>query len=389
MMNDKAQLLDRYRDVLGEPPDESLFPVVETLDTVAAAIQVPPAASTATARALQAHASSEEPSTSVHPQSRRLAIIAVAMAVLLVVGGGACAMLPILWKAFAMAPRTERIVTRNLGTASNQSRTIDGFTVTIQRVYADASQIVIGYTVQGPPQRQFNNFMLFGTYEGKPGDAPLATLPRLTDATGHVFEPTTTTWGAGVEQGAGGYLLRYEPGNIDMDRTALRVRLEAGVLEAFEVVQPDMVLPPNAANCQPMGEGQSQLCDVLVRGPFAFDLVVPIVQSRVAEVNETIAANGHTVTLERVVVAPTGTQIIIRGVGPEAEVILQLGRDQYPLHMEGAIPTTWDADSPWIYSTSEVLIERHGTWRISVRPRSGEGSIQAEDTPWTFEFVIP
>ncbi len=54
------------------------------------------------------------------------------------------------------AERARRAVDgRQLGHDLNLSQTANGFTVTVGRVYADANEITIGYTVTGPPGRDY------------------------------------------------------------------------------------------------------------------------------------------------------------------------------------------------------------------------------------------
>ncbi|MFN8536236.1 MAG: DUF4179 domain-containing protein [Thermomicrobiales bacterium] len=80
------------------------------------------------------------------------------------------ALITSIGQAFGMAAGTNRIVTQHLGKELGVSQTVNGFTVTIERVYADANQIVIGYSVSGPPDRTFNNFLAFGAQRGRTAD---------------------------------------------------------------------------------------------------------------------------------------------------------------------------------------------------------------------------
>jgi hypothetical protein len=290
-----------------------------------------------------------------------------------------------------MDPGTQRIIFDGRGKAVDLSQTVDGFTVSIQRVYADANQITIGYTISGPPGRTFNNFQLFGGYAGAPGRAPTATLPTLTDAHGHTFTARPTSWGAGVEDGLGAYLLRYDMAGVPGNPTELRLRLEATAIEAIEAIGPQTPSSMDGHACQPHDDEAGDPCVTLVHGSFTFDFTVPVEPSRIAELHQVVATGGTTITLERVVVAPTGTRVALRGVGPDALVELAVEDARYILRAEGAKSVQWTAASQWDYTSPAVLTEKYGTWTLVVTPgppRNPTGS-SIQGGPWTFHFVVP
>ena len=68
------------------------------------------------------------------------------------------------------------IVEQDLGREMNLSQTVDGYTVSVRRVYADRDRIVIGYAAIGPPGRELE--IEFGS----------STHPTFTDAEGNPIE---------------------------------------------------------------------------------------------------------------------------------------------------------------------------------------------------------
>jgi hypothetical protein len=162
------------------------------------------------------------------------------------------------------------------------------------------------------------------------------------------------------------------------------------------------------------GGGESIRC-VIVDGPFSFSFTVPVEPGRVAELGQTVEASGVEVTLERVVVTPTGARVLLRGAGPSASVTLSVDGESYELYQSGAVPLNWEADSSWDYITEAQLLDERGEWTLTVKELvaryepngssstlgiwSTPGSSELEldqaskqeriQGPWTFKFTVP
>ena len=132
-----------------------------------------------------------------------------------------------------------------------------------------------------------------------------------------------------------------------------------------------------------------------MRGPFEFDFRVQVYTGKVLELDQSVESDGTTVTLERVVVTPVETRIILRGVGPNAAATLEAGRSEYRLSPRGAVPLQWTPGSAWSYSSPENLVNEKGEWVVTVTPGPPVPPDVAPSVPvvtggpWIFRFTLP
>ncbi|MFN8516170.1 MAG: DUF4179 domain-containing protein [Chloroflexia bacterium] len=309
MLTDK-RFPDAYADLLDEQVDPALVADLDSLHH-----PVPPAQLRAAIAQSIAQRAATMPRRSpvarrwnrLFPPTPRLAAVLVALLAFTMLAAAAAPLVTsIVDQAFGMAAGTNRIVTQHLGKELGVSQTVNGFTVTIERVYADANQIVIGYSVSGPPDRTFNNFLAFGAQRGQ--------TPMLVDDTGREFQHSPIGWGAGVEAGKGGYLLLYDAAPLGGNPAELNVHLTIGSLDVIERVNGGTQTVAGAAarpTAQKGGDAGPycgpEVCIYSVAGPFTFDFTVPFAASRVAEPHQTIKVGGLPVTLDRFSATPTGT----------------------------------------------------------------------------------
>ena len=127
----------------------------------------------------------------------------------------AYATVPILQRALRLERGLQRIQEQHLGQEVDLRQIVAGFTVAVQRVYADANRIVIGYTVSGPADIAFNNF------------SPIDTV--LTDQEGREY-PTHSGIGAGMEGDTGGYVLSFDAGVLSQAPERLQLRLVTEIM---------------------------------------------------------------------------------------------------------------------------------------------------------------
>lgn len=309
---------------------------------------------------------------------RRLATVAVSLLAVVILAGAGYAGLPVLQEAFNMNTGTDEIITSDLGSEVHVSQTVDGFTVTVERVYADPHQIVIGYTIQGPEGRQFNHIMAWSEYEDEPAGRAIA--PLLTDMQGNEIHGGLAPQGPGMQDGVAAGLLTFDGTVIPDDEVEIDVRLRIKRLSAYERL------------------GNDRFQEVVVDGPMVFELTIPVVPGRVANLNQSVEAGGSTATLVRFVTTATGTRVSLQGVGPNADVRLMVDGDTYRLRPEERVapPTRWERDSTWQYVTGTSLEDKQGNWVLSVAPGGPvvPASIdplatQATGGPWEFRFVVP
>jgi hypothetical protein len=299
------------------------------------------------------------------------------VSVLCLIGAG-YAVLPALEAAFHLHTGTAAILSQGLGKEVDVSQTIEGFTVAIKRVYADANQIVIGYTISGPQGRTFNNIMAWGDYNPGPGH-PVARSPFLTDTRGNAFSGGLGGAQPGIQDGTVAQLLTYDGVGIGSNATDIQVRLTIGKLSAYEHLR------------------ENEFRDVIVNGPFEFDLMIPVEHGRIADLHQVSVVGGTQATVERVVTTPTGTRVSLRGVGPNADVQLTVNGVTEKLHPPDgqAFPTRWTADSQWEYISGTSFQDKHGEWLLVVKPappvpaQVDPTSTHITGGPWTFRFVVP
>lgn len=288
------------------------------------------------------------------PVSRRLSVIFGSLLVVLILAAAAPKVLSIVEQALDQDPGTQRILVLGLGKEVDLSHTVSGFTVAIKRVYADPNQIVIGYTISGPPGREFVNF--------HPFDLADSTAPTLTNEQGHQFGHAPLNWGAGIEDEVGGYVEVFDATSIMNFPQELSLRLDIPAITAIERVE-DRVSQqyPAASSCEP------GFCRFSVPGPFVFDLMVPFEPGRAAELHQVSVVDGKTVTLERVATTPTGTRVDLNGVGPNAEVELLVDGESYALQPPGAISTQATDDPVHAFTSPSSLLDEHGEWTLVVK----------------------
>lgn len=395
-MNNKGYIYREYADLLEGNTDPDLLRLVRDLHTLSTSPHPPANLSTSVERALQEHihelhAKRKRPMpqgwTQRHRHSPGLPVwrwlprrFSVAMALILalvaLVGAG-YSVLSILDQAFWMQPSTRQVLLQDLGKAVDLPQTADGFTMTIKRVYADAYQIVIGYNITGPADRIFRGFSF-----------PVGTTGAvLTDEQGHQFEQMFGA-GAGIEGDIGGYVLTYDGASISPDAQELKLRLEVPALQAIQDVSASG--PPTADKVE-CSEDYKNICFVTVYGPFTYNFTVPTAASRVADLDQTVDAGGTAVTLERIVVAPTGTRVFLRGMGPNARVELSVSGTNYELHSSRSSSAVDAVESQWEY-VSGSLLDKHGEWILVIKgdPQVTEPSQPPmEDGPWIFRFMVP
>lgn len=374
MQTSSERIEARYADILDGPGRSGLEGIVQILDrdlTSAYIAQPPPRVAAAIVRLVDERRQapqSRQPLWRFNPVRllpRRLAPLLALTAVLLL-AGAAYGAVTVVDRALEMNTGTQRILSGNLGRVVNLSQTLDGFTVSIMRVYADANQIVIGYTIAGPPSRTFNSLLPFGSK---------ASVPSLVDGAGKEFPAGPYSWGTGVNGGKVGGALVYDATGSTSGQAPLRLRLTMTGISGFERTN-----PAEPASVQPFA----------ISDPITFHLTVPVAPGRIANVQQTVDAAGVRVTLERVIVSDTETQVFLRGVGTDADAELTVGGSSYPLVHNGGVRLPASSGDSWAYATDASLMGQRGTWTLTVKP--GPVSRIASPTSgerWVFHFVVP
>jgi len=309
--------------------------------------------------------------------------VAVAVALILAVTGGAYSATPLITKVFGIDSGASDIVAKNLGEQVDLTRSVAGFSVKLNRVYADSNRVVIGYTVSGPPGRRVWNFSLGANQivangislpgHGGVGDGPVA------------------------QQNA--YLQWFDASSLQGSPSNVRLHITFPWIEAMEQVgplptaadSPPMQFPPMpplrlgaVATLAPSGDARSSIRLIRVGGPLSFDVSVPFIPGRVANLQQTVESTAGPVELRQVVVTPSETRLYLRGTGPD--IVGTLSLDGWTTDPSKVMQASW-ATSHGLTAVSYLasLSDKHGQWTFVARP-AGENTAGAA---WRFRFVVP
>lgn len=372
MQTNRERIEGAYADILSENQDTDLSAFVAVLDrdlTTAYVAEPPPEVAAAIERLVYQGRREEKhrPVNRLRGMGlrRRLGVLA-AVGLVVLATGAAYRIIPVVDRAFFIDAGTQQILNSGLATPLNLTETENGYTVVLQRAYADANRVVIGYTIRGPGGRALSD-----TQEASLRDS-------LRDASGNVLLPL----GGGDFAPGGAALDNFDASGIPDNTKSLALDLT--------IPQPTVLASGNPGTSPPV-TGSS----------FSFHFTVPFRGGRVATPNQTVTAGGTPVTLERVVISPTEARMYLQGLGgtgvyPDLTVG---GWDSAKVSLPGWQPTeagwiNWDVwmmpDGTTVADFPAALMDKHGEWTLSIKagPATADGR-QVTGGPWVFHFVVP
>jgi hypothetical protein len=204
----------------------------------------------------------------------RTALVA-SLAIFALVGATYIVALPLLQSLWSEDRGLQHVTQAGLARELNLRQTIDGVTVHVQKGYADANRVAIGYSVEFPPKTPAS-------------DGPHYSVPSLTDADGRTYPSlgfsTIGNSPLGVQ------VHNFEPLGVTSGRDI-----------AFTLTFPEVGHAPS-------GSGTVQV----FRGPWVFHFTLPMVAARVVEPALTVTRPGVELTFTRIVVAPSATRFEYR-----------------------------------------------------------------------------
>lgn len=324
------------------------------------------------------------------------------LTLVLALGAAAYAASPAVVRLFEQEPGLTEIEDADLVQQLNLSQTVAGVTVTLERAYADANRIVIGFTMQGPDGER--------RYE--------ARELTLTDAAGTPF-PRTFGFGAAGESdlfgislppGEGAYLFAFDAAAVTGVPEALDLRLVMGLEERS--VPPDASAQPTpsteelllnvAPQPAPLAQTGPEVTELEAMpvgdmlGPFAFEFRVPFIAGRTVKVQQTAEAAGITMALEKVVVTPSETQATLCFVPPDEgkEWLLITAGDGGDLFGKTAGEGGKAGEECHRVVYAGNLARRWGTATLTVTELVGFDLAPPHDQtrlagPWVFHFRVP
>jgi len=341
----------------------------------------------------------------------RLGWAFMALVLCLAFGAVAYAVVPVVSRLFQQEAGLRHVEQANLVQELNLSQTIDGVTVTLERAYADANRIVVGFTIKDPNGQRY--------------DAGHLTL---SDMTGTVFSPTIGFGVTGqsdilqvsLPPGEGADVICFDADPVEGAPAELDLRL---VMEVREFVLPlDAPEPPPTPISPPDEPPASMVVEALpvpegaIVGPFTFDFSVPFIPGRVAEVNQTVEAPGVAVCLERVVVTPSETRAYLRFDSPSGEVewwmpiaMLQapgeegksyagyVGSYGPASYQYGFLAPLYDRQGEWTLTVTELVGMDIGGLESRINRQADSAAVSVDVAefqtrlagPWVFRFRVP
>ena len=303
--------------------------------------------------------------------------VGLGFAVLLVMLCGTVGFAATGWIDEILQDSAPEIVEDNLGVPLNEKQTVQGVTFTLERVYADEGNVVVGYSIEG--------------FESWKKGYPTAGLPKITDGSGQTFEYV----------GGGG---------IGTDPA---YDTEGGErLTELVFLEPSNKLDPSAKHDFRLGlklnpevggrDGRDDSSGKTEARTLLFDFQTPVHKLNTIEVGQTVEANGVPVTLRQVRNSPARTEATLCFEPPRDEELTWVPIVERPSTSRSDVFTN---ETPYMqppekttgcvaYDLFRSLHDDPGRHTITVTELQGrsETKVNPDETiegPWTFEFEVP
>lgn len=305
--------------------------------------------------------------------ARRLSPVVAMVLAAVVIGGSVVAVAPFRNRAFQADPGVAYVMQAGLGVAIGQSATVDGYTVTIDSAYADGNRVVIGYSIDPGPHDVVD---------------VLLHQPALTTADGRRLRGRGTL-GAEVVDGAADSLVWFDAPQPASSQDWLGLRLTVDTLLVSEVDAGALERAIPGGIFERLPGDWTTLREVALSRALVFELGLPVQPTRIIDFGIPATANGVTVVLERVVVAPSETVVWLRGIDAAGMATLTTpGADG-----RARIANAWTTDDGLLaLEFTEPLSGRAGAWTLRVEPRlllDGDALVGPGEEPWRWTFELP
>jgi hypothetical protein len=268
------------------------------------------------------------------------------------------------------------IMESNFGVPIDQSQTVDGITYTLEKAYADETNVVVGYSIRG--------------FENRPSSEPNTGLPTIKDGSETDF---AYVGGLGV-------------GTDPLDRS-----VDEGELSDLAFFEPSRKLPPSGEHRfrfelkhtpQPKDDSRQNAGSKEPAKTLVFDFEVPVREVQVIEVQETVEAGGLAMTLDRVENSPARTRAFLCFDPPHDDrfnwvpVVERPNIAQSDVFANESLFTTRpDRPTGCVgYDLFRSLYDQPGNHSLTVDRIEGRSEIQEKpdeviNGPWRFEFEVP
>lgn len=376
-MTKHYELKQRYPDVLGQEDDHALDALVSDLDELYTKPEMPHWLTWATTKAR----ATEDLATTKQVLPRRLmplrrfsfsmgTALALVLLFVTIAGAASFALSPLVRQVLGFTQTQSKGIPEERFTVLNQEKTINGMRIKLEAAYADANEIIIGLYSQSIDGKKHAIDAMLKTKQGQ----------KLRSNIG-VFEAE----GIQHDLGEGWY---YDATEIHGNPQNL-----------------DLVL------------------DVLVeRQQTSFAFTIPFHGGKTIQVNQSVTSIGETVTLEKVVMAPSGTTLIVKGLSMKKRYALLEGSLKVPGSPEilsAAAIVKLSPDDQFVRLLyGGGLMNKRGRWSLTIEeqpvhidPNAPKGGMQTFDRQgkeatvqvskdiiapkdarygkWTFNFNVP
>jgi hypothetical protein len=256
----------------------------------------------------------------------------------------------------------------------------------LEAAYADPNKLVLGLSANHSKVPS----------AGKGGEWDLLSR-KVTTSDGIILLPigdATTNGGADIILGPGNTSTRIDPdiasilasfdtSQIKGNPTSLHIHAEFSYY----------CIGVNGAQCAP----EARAHDITHPYILAYDLTVPFHAGQVVNVNKTITSDGKTVTLERVIIAPSGTRIFIHGLsyfkmpsrndksGSDETKLITGDHTYHALILAGMEQDITKTQDPHYLDTAiyvpQASVGSNHNWTLHILdPKGGAG--------WSFNFTV-
>ncbi len=325
----------------------------------------------------------------------RLGWVFLTLIVLLALGAVAYAIDPAVSRMFHEITGLGQNEQSKLVQKLNLSRTVSGVTVNLQRAYADANQIVVGYTIKSSDGQRYEPY-----------------VEALTDTSGRTFYAQggmgvtgqSEVLNVSLPPGEGAYVFSFDASPITNAPSVLHLRLGFQA-ERFTlptsipeptVPRPTQVVDSSAAEAKYAVREKRQLV-----GPFVFEFTVPFIPGQRVQVNQSVEHAGIKARLESVIITPSATSATMC-----FESLPQDFQDWSPIvelnpGRGASLSASFESRGPKGSPTNchrimylNNLAGRSGTWTMTVNEMIGfdlkqPGGQTRVKGPWTFRFQVP
>lgn len=286
---DQHTLAQRYADLLNEQDDVTSKEVIASLDHIYTAHKRGATVSWSMLKARYDQSQGEKQAAfphslfrPVHRISLRLSIVVIVLLVVLLTIGTVYAQINgLLQDIINLDPGASQLQQSNQLVSTNGTQTLHGFTITMQKAYADNNRVIIAYIIQNPKDIKdlsFSSFYQDVMYYQQPDGQ---------------FLPLTVLGGVGPyspDAPAYGMVTSFDTSCIEGNPATLHLKYVIKSIEYTQFI--------NQTNVQHF-----------VQGPFTFALSVPFHTGKTFTVGQSQSSRDGTITLDKVRVSPSEVRI--------------------------------------------------------------------------------